>query len=289
MNEEIYNIFIKQITDLNEKCRLFEIENAKLITENKDIHIFNNYLLSEIEFLKSIGGNNINNTPEFDRLLNDYEINSNKNALTKLFDNFPNEYKNILTAIREKLPENIHELAEKYQFKNDLKLLIKSNKLIDDLKKNNEHFEIRGLFELVDKYIDSFNSNNKTAAYRHMKQALIYFPLTYKKQFLERIQAYQFKDFNEKLEKMLNELYEENNVITKKTNIKSKTTRLHPDYAKESITNLVNITKNNSQIRYRALLVIKGMEKKKRPSADINQFVKEINNYVIKKIIYENG
>lgn len=301
MNEEIYNIFIRQINALEEKCRLIEIENIKLKTENDDVNKFCGHLLSEIDFLKSIITNtssiisnthqqNTDNSFEFDRLLNDYDINRNENTLIELFDKFPDKHKNILTAIRETLPENIHELAEIYQFENDLELLLKSNKLIGTLE-NNERFEKCGPLELVDKYIRSYNSNNKTAAYRYVKQALIYFPLTYEEQFLDRIQAYQFKDFNEKFEEMFNEMYK-NNVIKTELIKESEEKFSRLDYSNDSAINLATTLKNRNNrcdLRSRALFAINAMKKKKRDDADIHIFVHEINKKLRKKITYENN
>lgn len=154
MNEEIINMLTKNITVLDEKCHSLEIENTALKTENDEKNKFCEHLLTEIDYLKSI----INKTEapqvipkkvhtvsklppittdykfEYDQLLNDYDINNNENSLIELFNKFPNRHKDILTAIRDDFPENIDELAKKYHFKRDLKLLIKSNKLLENLE-----------------------------------------------------------------------------------------------------------------------------------------------------------
>ena len=219
MTEETYIILIKELNDMSNKCRSLEIENVRLTTENVALNKYKFHLESEIEFIKSlivdkslahpkntmvISSENTESNYEFDLLLNDYEINRNVNILIELFDKFPDKHKYILTAIREALPENIHELAEIYQFENDLELLNKSNKIIKGLE-SGDQFEKTGPLELVDKYIKSYNLNNKKAAYRYLKQALITFPLTYNEQFIDRIQAYLFDDFSEKFEIFFNE------------------------------------------------------------------------------------
>lgn len=291
MNEEILVLFSKNIAILEEKCHLLEIENAILKTENTEKNKFCEHLLAEIDYFKS--KIDINKLPidankpisieetkviqpiveskfQLDFLLNDYDINKNENTLIELFDKFPDKHKYILTAIKDSLPANIQELAKKYQFEEGLKLLLRSNKLT--IKSENK--EKYGPQELVNKYITNFNLNRKFAAYKYLKQALIHYPLTYKEQFIDKIQAYLFDDFNEKFAELFDKLYGENG------NKKGK----YLDYSTETIPNLIKITASKIDSRQRGLLVVKRLQKKKRPEADIIQFKAGINNYLKKKI-----
>jgi hypothetical protein len=289
VNEIINELLIKE-TELIEKCHSLELENIKLKTENDDMNKFCEHLFSEIDFLKTtitkipvpqtISNELVVPHPqiiiknnEYNQLLNDYGENKKEEVLIELFDKFPNKYNYILDEIRDILPENINELAQKYNFEKDLELLLKSNKLIN----KNDKFEINTPDELVKKYVHGFNKNNKKTAYRYLKQALLFFPLTYKEQFLDKIQV--FEDYDKKFEEIFNELYGENNDAKIQT-----INKFHIDYTKETIVNLINITKDKANPRQRALLVVEMLRKKSRPESDINQFKEGINEKLIKKI-----
>jgi len=289
VNEIINELLIKE-TELIEKCHSLELENIKLKTENDDMNKFCEHLFSEIDFLKTtttkipvpqtVSNELVVPHPqiiiknnEYNQLLNDYGENKKEEVLIELFDKFPNKYNYILDEIRDILPENINELAQKYNFEKDLELLLKSNKLIN----KNDKFEINTPDELVKKYVHGFNKNNKKTAYRYLKQALLFFPLTYKEQFLDKIQV--FEDYDKKFEEIFNELYGENNDAKIQT-----INKFHIDYTKETIVNLINITKDKANPRQRALLVVEMLRKKLRPESDINQFKEGINNELTKKI-----
>lgn len=142
-----------------------------------------------------------------------------------------------------------------------------------------------GPHELIDNYINSFNSNNKTAAYRYVEQALLCFPLTYKEVFIDKIQAYLFDDFDEKFTKIYNNLYE-----TVSNNSTKEKKRAYLNFSNAPIPEIINALKNKINIKQRALYVIEAMKNKKRPQTDIDQFTFEINKYLTKKItIYENN
>ena len=289
VNEIINELLIKE-TELIEKCHSLELENIKLKTENDDMNKFCEHLFSEIDFLKTtttkipvpqtVSNELVVPHPqiiiknnEYNQLLNDYGENKKEEVLIELFDKFPNKYNYILDEIRDILPENINELAQKYNFEKDLELLLKSNKLIN----KNDKFEINTPDELVKKYVHGFNKNNKKTAYRYLKQALLFFPLTYKEQFLDKIQV--FEDYDKKFEEIFNELYGGNNDAKIQT-----INKFHIDYTKETIVNLINITKDKANPRQRALLVVEMLRKKLRPESDINQFKEGINNELTKKI-----
>ena len=279
------------IAKLNEKCHSLELENVKLKTENDEMNKFCEHLIFEVDFLKTLTTKvpvpieQPKSVFELDHLLNDYEINKNEATLIELFNRFPEKQKSVLTAIRESLPENIEDLAKIYHFEEDLKLLIKSNEHIRELEKSDKRFEKSGPHELVDKYIRNFNSNSKSAAYRYLRQALLCYPLTYKEQFIDKIQAYLFDDFDERFTEIFEELYV-NKPVKKPRIPKEKTKKSsHINYAIEPIGDLIKMTRSKSpRLKETAIRVVKGLKFNKRSEAEINQYITGVNNFLKKKL-----
>lgn len=304
MSENLCAILGAEIDALSEKCRLLELDNVELKTKNDDINKFCEYLINQVDYFKA--KSIVNSEPvkyNYDQLLNEYENESQCGNikienLVILFDNFPERRKKILTAIRDSLPKNIDELAEMYSFEEELTLLIKAN----EQREKCERFEYRGPFDLVTKYINAFNSDKKALAYEYIKKALLSLPLTYKEEFLDRIQAYLFDDYQQVLDKMIEELFGENKpmpieekliqpvpvekeLIKLKAEPKAKRIKIHLDYKTTSVDDLFIVAKDyQHNPRQKALRIIDGMKDKKRSTDEIEEFRTKINKILTKKI-----
>jgi len=292
MKNELTNVMTNTIEQLEERCRILELDNRELNAKNER-------LTDEVNFFRSLFPNSNNNhlilkpnsNPkfEFDLLLNEYEMsNKNEEILTNLFKKFPEKRKNILHAIKNDLPKNIEELANIFDLKKDLKLILISNEIIKEYEKTGKPIEKHGMQDFINKYIDYFNAENKTLAYRCMEQVFVLFPLTYKEHFLDMVQAYKFDDFDTKSLEIYEKLYGEKTPEENKYEQKRKRKRTHIDYNIISIPNLINHVKNKVQRRQYALGCLEYLKKVKRSNDEISQFVAEINNYLDKKIVINN-
>ena len=169
-------------------------------------------------------------------------------------------------------------------------------------EKNVRDLSIEVPFDLVTKYINAFNSDKKALAYEYIKKALLSLPLTYKEEFLDRIQAYLFDDYQQVLDKMIEELFGENKpmpieekliqpvpvekeLIKLKAEPKAKRIKIHLDYKTTSVDDLFIVAKDyQHNPRQKALRIIDGMKDKKRSTDEIEEFRTKINKILTKKI-----
>lgn len=127
-------------------------------------------------------------------------------TIPQFFEEFPDRHTEILNDIRSDLPEFIDFLALQYGFEEELRILRISNNQIKVLKKKILHKE-KSLNELSADYIDYFRQKRKVHALKVIRQALIYYPLTFKK-FLNEIRDYMYDDFDEIVQAMIKGIYE---------------------------------------------------------------------------------
>ena len=257
------------------------ILNDTILSEKTNSDIINTTSSSDI----------IKTTSEYDILLGQYFTNQNADTLKHLFEDFGVHPAQILTDIRNKLPDNILDIVKQYKCKNEYNIILKS---IRNIKKftNATHFVERDIMDLVNSYINYYNRGNKEGALKFLKQTLVYFPFQFYK-FLDNIRQYKYNDLDEIIEDLKIELYGKNNMLlldksnkvkTTKNGDKKKRTNMKIDYKNISISELITIVKNiKNNSKQRAYQIYDILVKFKRSEDDCLLFLEEIDNLFLKK------
>jgi hypothetical protein len=141
----------------------------------------------------------------YDKFLQNILVNQQYGTIPQFFEEFPNKHTEILIDIKNNLPEFIDFLSRKYGFEEELRVLRISNSQIKELKRNIFHKE-KFCNELTSDYINYFQKERKRDAIEVVRQALIYYPLTFEK-FLYDIRDYKYDDFDEIVQAMIKEIY----------------------------------------------------------------------------------
>ena len=263
----------------------------------------------------------IKTAPEYDMLLGEYLFNGNVDILKHLFEDFGVHPAQILTDIRNKLPDNIVDLVKQYKCKNEYNIILKSIRNIKRFTKAT-HFVERDIMDLVNSYINYYNRGDKEGALKFLKQTLVYFPFQFYK-FLDNTRQYKYDDLDQYIENLKFKLYGKNNILlnnkdyipeSKKVKLKIKPekvevkTETEPeklmlkgkshiklDYGKLSVDVLVKMVQNvknkfggsphGNNSRQKALQIVENMKKHNRTEEECLQFVNEANKLLRKKII----
>ncbi len=207
-----YNITNEQVEDNNYiSAHIKNTQNGRSIRDN-NIEKENNGKITknenssnrnlDTEETKELGNSDI----LYDKFLQDILVFKQYGTIPKFFEKFPNKHTEILIDIRNNLPEYIDFLSYKYGFEEDLRILRISNNQIKELKRNILHKE-KLCDELSRDYIKYFRQERKRRAIQVIRQALIYYPFTFKK-FLYDIRAYKYEDFEEIVQAMIKEIYD---------------------------------------------------------------------------------
>jgi hypothetical protein len=234
-------------TALREKIIALEKEMEFLKGCNKELNWFkDNFGLQQNE--KPTNVVEVIDSPKqtYDDIRNEYFIENKVETLITLFEEFPDRIPDTLSSIRFELPDNINDLANKYNFVEELRIIKISNEKINELKTDPTYHEEWNLNNLESEYIKNFNQGRKKAAMKYVRQVLIYFPFTINK-FLDNIRAYKFDDLDEAVETMKGEIYYGKEPVKKSAKkLVSKVTggkNFRPDYATTSIDELVEFIK----------------------------------------------
>jgi hypothetical protein len=183
--------------DRNIRDNQIEKENNRKITKNENSSNSNSDTEETKESETSIN--------LYDQFLQDILVYKQYSTIPQFFEKFPDSHTEILIDIRNDLPEFIDFLSCKYGFEEELRILRISNNQIKELKRNILHKE-KLCDELSRDYIKYFRQERKRLAIQVIRQALIYYPFTFKK-FLYDIRAYKYEDFEEIVQAMVKEIY----------------------------------------------------------------------------------
>ena len=210
----VANITNEQVDDTNFiSADIKNTQNNRSIRDNK-IKKENN---GNITKNKNSGSSNLDAeeakdlTPAsipYDQLRQDILVYKQYGRIPQFFEKFPNKRTEILIDMNNNLPEFIDFLSCKYGFEEELRILNISNTQIKELKKNILHKE-KLCDELSRDYIKYFRQERKKRALQVIRQALIYYPFTFKK-FLYDIRAYKYDDLDEIVQAMIKEIYKTN-------------------------------------------------------------------------------
>ena len=240
---EVIKILGDENIALREKIIALEKEMEFLKGCNKELTWFkDNFVVQQSE--KPVNVINIVDSPEltYDDVRNNYFIENKPDTLIALFEEFPDRCSETLSSIRFELPDNIDDLANKYGFVEELRIIRIANKEITELKTDPSYLEEWNMNNLESEYIKNFNRNRKKNAMRFVRQALIYFPFTFNK-FLDGIRAYKFDDLDEMIETMKGEIYYGKEPVKKSISKGTGGKNFRPDYATTSIDELVEFIK----------------------------------------------
>jgi hypothetical protein len=302
--KELINKLTERIAQLEEENDVLRIElsncNGKVNVLNQFYTDFKHlYGTDSVVSKTSVIAEPNSQTKTYDTLLAEYFVTKEQDIVKHLFEDYNISPSQILTDIRESLPENIEELVKKYNCENEYKIILRSLEYIKKFKLSPG----KSLAYLINKYIDSFNAHKKKIALNYLVQALKFFPLQFDK-FLNDIAQYRYDGLDEYIAKQRAKLYEEKRprgrpskknletIVKKRKYLKcvinkeySKRGRKPIDYSIPTVDELIKIihdTERNK--RQKALRTISGMKKAGRTEAECELFKQETNNILDKKI-----
>ncbi len=224
----------------------------------------------------------------YDTLLAEYFVTADSNIINSLFENYNIPYSQILTDIRESLPNNIENLVKKFHCENEYKIILKSLEYIKKYKLSD-----KTLIQLTDNYINNYNLQRKKIAYNYVVQVLKFFPLQIDK-FLNNISQYYYDDLDKFIEKQKLLLYGEkkkrgrkskkNNLLEIEENEKVKEKQIF-DYSIVPIQQLINIVKETKlSKKQKSIRMLENLKKVERAEEDCNKFREGVNEFFIEKI-----
>jgi hypothetical protein len=238
---------------LKEKIAALENENNFLKGRNEELQWFkDNYVEQKTTIITEPSEEKIDPSEStYPIMLSDYlGAPDDCDKLIELLEVFPDNIPDILIAIRNDLPDNIDDLANKYGFVKELEILRISNQKIKELKEDPAHEEW-DMNKLVAEYIQNFGQHRKNVALKFLRQILTYFPFSIDK-FLYDVRAYHYRDMNEIIENIRLEIYEPDKLpkpVEKPVKVKKVVSEktggkiFRPDYATISIDELIEFIK----------------------------------------------
>lgn len=219
--------------------------------------------------------------PKYENLLSEYLVTKDVDIAERLFNDRTVSPSQVLTDIRNALPENIAELVKRYNCVKEYKIILASLKHIKKFTESG-HFTEKGIMDLVEKYITAYTKEKKDLTLKYIKQALVFFPFQFDK-FLINTRSYQYDDAEQRIEALKVELYGENNILLTNKNVekKSRKSRTTISYETFSVPELIEYAKGvTSNQRQRAVQILDGMRKVGRSEDDCSLYVKGVNEFL---------
>ncbi len=194
------NIGMKKLMQLGYTSDIF-ITSKKDVESDKNISTSKGHTFSKNIFQKT----STKKDPSYQNLLYEYLVHHKNENIIQLFENHPEKHKDTIWNIMHCLPDDIDELAEKYNLREELSIIRISLKHIEEYKKNKRHEE-KDFLSLTGVYITKFNAGKKEAAMKVIKEALVFQPFRIE-EFMKKIRPYKFDGQEEQVQAMILEIY----------------------------------------------------------------------------------
>lgn len=165
----------------------------------------NNEIVTEEVTIKEQPQADIFLNQDYNDLIAKFYISKDKNIIMHLFEIYPEKYLEILSDIQSCLTDNIDQLANKYGFEEELRIIRISNEQIKILEKS-KRYKWDAPLGLEYAYFDRYQNNRKNAAMRIVRKALIHFPFHFNS-FYDHIRSYKYEDSDEIVKAMKIEIY----------------------------------------------------------------------------------